>query len=195
MTSCSGLPGVDFAALTHWLDDERPGLRQGPIEGELIAGGRSNLTYRISDGTRSGCCAARRSAHVLPTAHDMAREYRVITALRDTAVPVPLTYALCADPDVLGAPFYVMSFVDGVVFDRTADQLAALGPGAGPAGIAERAGRHPARSCTRSTRPRSGWRTSAAPTGSSPARSPLEEQWTRLAAAPLRRASTDAARG
>jgi aminoglycoside phosphotransferase (APT) family kinase protein len=65
--------------------------------------------------------------HVLATAHDMGREYRVITALRDTDVPVPLTYALCTDPDVLGAPFYVMSKVDGVPY-RTADQLAEVGP-------------------------------------------------------------------
>ena len=62
---------------------------------------------------------------MLATAHDMAREYRVITALRDTSVPVPLSYALCTDPDVLGAPFYVMSAVDGVAY-RTADQLAAV---------------------------------------------------------------------
>ena len=70
--------------------------------------------------------------HVLATAHDMGREYRVITALRDTSVPVPLTYALCTDPDVLGAPFYVMSKVDGIAY-RTADQLAGSAPtGPGP---------------------------------------------------------------
>jgi aminoglycoside phosphotransferase (APT) family kinase protein len=74
--------------------------------------------------------------HVLATAHDMAREYRVITALRDTDVPVPRSYALCTDPDVLGAPFYVMSTVDGVAY-RTADQLGAVGPARARA-IAER---------------------------------------------------------
>ena len=60
--------------------------------------------------------------HVLATAHDMAREYRVISALRDTSVPVPATLALCTDPDVLGAPFYVMQRSTGVAY-RTADQL------------------------------------------------------------------------
>jgi aminoglycoside phosphotransferase (APT) family kinase protein len=64
---------------------------------------------------------------VLATAHDMTREYRVITALRDTSVPVPLTFALCTDADVLGAPFYVMSKVEGTPY-RTADELALVGP-------------------------------------------------------------------
>ena len=123
----SGLPGVDFAALTHWLDDERPGLRQGPIDGELIAGGKSNLTYRITDGASVWALRRPPLAHVLPSAHDMAREFRVISALGVTDVPVPAAYALCADPEVLGAPFYLMSFVDGVVFDQP-ERLAALTP-------------------------------------------------------------------
>jgi aminoglycoside phosphotransferase (APT) family kinase protein len=65
--------------------------------------------------------------HVLQTAHDMGREYRMITALRDTAVPVPIPIALCEDPEVLGAPFYVMTFVAGTSY-RLATELTALGP-------------------------------------------------------------------
>jgi aminoglycoside phosphotransferase (APT) family kinase protein len=112
------LPGVDLGALAHWLDAERPGLRQGELSGEVIAGGKSNLTYRITDGT--GTWALRRPplAHVLPTAHDMVREFTVISALADTDVPVPPAVALCTDPDVLGAQFYLMGFVDGVVLDK-----------------------------------------------------------------------------
>ncbi len=119
------LPGVDLPALAAWLDRERPGLRQGELSGDVIAGGKSNLTYRITDGT--GTWALRRPplAHVLPTAHDMVREYRVMRALSATDVPVPQAIALCADPDVLGAQFYLMSFVDGRVLDRP-DVLAAL---------------------------------------------------------------------
>ncbi len=124
----SGLPGVDFAALTQWLDDERPGLRQGPIDGDLVAGGKSNLTYRITDGVSVWALRRPPLAHVLPSAHDMAREFRVISALGVTDVPVPAAYALCAGPEVLGAPFYLMSFVDGVVFDQP-ERLAALTPG------------------------------------------------------------------
>jgi aminoglycoside phosphotransferase (APT) family kinase protein len=123
----SDLPGLDLARFTTWFDDACPGEIGGPLDGRLIAGGRSNLTYEVSDGTKSWVVRRPPLGHVLATAHDMGREYRVITALRDTSVPVPLTYALCADPDVIGAPFYVMSRVDGISY-RTADQIAGLGP-------------------------------------------------------------------
>jgi aminoglycoside phosphotransferase (APT) family kinase protein len=123
----SDLPGLDLARFTTWFDDACPGEIGGLLDGRLIAGGRSNLTYEVSDGTKSWVVRRPPLGHVLATAHDMGREYRVITALRDTSVPVPLTYALCADPDVIGAPFYVMSHVDGISY-RTADQIAVLGP-------------------------------------------------------------------
>ena len=119
------LPGVDLAALTTWLDAERPGLRTGELSGSVIAGGKSNLTYRISDDATTWALRRPPLAHVLPTAHDMVREYRVISALADTAVPVAHAVALCADPAVLGAPFYLMSFVDGLVLDRP-DAIARL---------------------------------------------------------------------
>ena len=112
------LPGVDLGALTQWLDVERPGLRAGELSGEVIAGGKSNLTYRIADGKSAWALRRPPLAHVLPTAHDMAREYTVMSALGATDVPVPHTVALCTDHDVLGANFYLMSFVDGVVLDR-----------------------------------------------------------------------------
>jgi aminoglycoside phosphotransferase (APT) family kinase protein len=121
------LPGLDLVRFATWFDDVSPGEIGGPVRGRLISGGRSNLTYEVSDGTRTWVVRRPPLGHVLATAHDMGREYRVITALRDTDVPVPLTYALCTDPDVLGAPFYVMSKVDGVPY-RTADQLAEVGP-------------------------------------------------------------------
>src|SRR5882757_8275128 len=92
------LPGVDLDALTHWLDAEHPGLRHGPLTGEVIAGGKSNLTYRISDGVSTWALRRPPLAHVLPTAHDMVREFRVVSALADTAVPVADAIALCADP-------------------------------------------------------------------------------------------------
>ena len=112
------LPGVDLDALMRWLDAERPGLRSGPLTGEVIAGGKSNLTYRITDGSTTWALRRPPLAHVLPTAHDMVREFRVISALAPTAVAVADAIALCQDPDVLGAPFYLMSFVDGVVLDK-----------------------------------------------------------------------------
>ena len=88
---------------------------------DLIAGGRSNLTYGITlDGGRRMVLRRPPLGHVLPTAHDMGREYRVLTALGDrTSVPVPRTLAFCDDEDVIGARFYLMDFVEGRVL-RTA---------------------------------------------------------------------------
>jgi aminoglycoside phosphotransferase (APT) family kinase protein len=121
------LPGVDLAALARWLDAHHPDLRVGELTGTVLAGGKSNLTYRISDGASTWALRRPPLAHVLPTAHDMSREYRVISALDGTAVPVPVPVALCADPEVLGAPFYLMGFVDGVVLDHP-EALAAVTP-------------------------------------------------------------------
>jgi aminoglycoside phosphotransferase (APT) family kinase protein len=119
------LPGLDLDALTSWLDAERPGLRHGALRGEVIAGGKSNLTYRVRDEHTTWALRRPPLAHVLPTAHDMVREFRVISALAGTAVPVADAVALCTDVAVLGAPFYLMAFVDGLVFDRP-DVLARL---------------------------------------------------------------------
>ncbi|MGW5215081.1 MULTISPECIES: phosphotransferase family protein [unclassified Streptomyces] len=120
-------PGLDLDRLSALLERERPGLVNGPLSGRLIEGGRSNLTYALSDGTARWVVRRPPLGHVLATAHDMRREHRVISALHPTAVPVPRTELLCEDEEVLGAPFYVMEFVDGVPY-RTADQLAPLGP-------------------------------------------------------------------
>ncbi|HVU92422.1 MAG TPA: phosphotransferase family protein, partial [Jatrophihabitans sp.] len=65
------LPGVDLGALTAWLDATLPGTRQGELAGEVIAGGKSNLTYRITDGASTWALRRPPLAHVLPTAHDM----------------------------------------------------------------------------------------------------------------------------
>jgi len=121
------LPGLDLPRFAAWFDGACPGEIGGPLRGQLIAGGRSNLTYEVTDGTKSWVVRRPPLGHVLATAHDMRREYQVITALRDTDVPVPPAYALCSDADVLGAPFYVMAKVDGIAY-RTAEQIAPLGP-------------------------------------------------------------------
>ncbi|MFJ5154471.1 phosphotransferase family protein [Streptomyces sp. NPDC088353] len=119
-------PGLDLDRLRGLLDRERPGLVRGPLTGRLIEGGRSNLTYAVSDGASRWVVRRPPLGHVLATAHDMGREHRVISALHPTEVPVPRPVLLCEDEDVLGAPFYVMEFVEGTPY-RTADQLAPLG--------------------------------------------------------------------
>ncbi|MDJ1134403.1 phosphotransferase family protein [Streptomyces iconiensis] len=120
-------PGLDLARLAEHLERERPGLVRGPLEAEVVQGGRSNLTYRVTDGASRWVVRRPPLGHVLATAHDMGREHRVISALRETEVPVPGTVLLCEDPEVLGAPFYVMEHVDGTPY-RTAEQLVPLGP-------------------------------------------------------------------
>ncbi|MFF8575366.1 phosphotransferase family protein [Streptomyces sp. NPDC015408] len=120
-------PGLDLDRLRELLDRERPGLVTGPLSGRLIEGGRSNLTYAVTDGTARWVVRRPPLGHVLATAHDMKREHRVISALHPTDVPVPRPLLLCEDEDVVGAPFYVMEFVEGTPY-RTADQLAPLGP-------------------------------------------------------------------
>jgi aminoglycoside phosphotransferase (APT) family kinase protein len=135
-----GVPGVeDVAGLSNWLaENGLPGGGQD-LTVELITGGRSNLTYRVVARTAAEPGAAAQAAatrlvlrrpplgHVLPTAHDMSREYRVLSALHGTAVPVPRPVALCADTTVIGAPFYLMEWVDGVVF-RTSEDAKILTP-------------------------------------------------------------------
>jgi aminoglycoside phosphotransferase (APT) family kinase protein len=119
------LEGVDADRVEHWLRDHVPHL-EGPLDLALIAGGHSNLTFEVADQA-GGRWVLRRPplGQVLATAHDMGREHTIISALGPTAVPVPRTVGLCTDESVIGAPFYVMDFVDGVVVrdEATARQM------------------------------------------------------------------------
>jgi aminoglycoside phosphotransferase (APT) family kinase protein len=119
--------GVDLERLRPYFAAHVAGAHDAPLSATLIAGGRSNLTYSVTDGTSTWVLRRPPLGHVLPTAHDMAREYRVMTALAPTDVPVPRTLALCEDNAVNDAPFYVMELVDGVIY-RDGAALAALSP-------------------------------------------------------------------
>jgi aminoglycoside phosphotransferase (APT) family kinase protein len=107
--------GVHVARLSEWLATNVEGA-VAPFTFRVIAGGHSNLTYEVR-GADAGRLVVRRPplAHVLPSAHDMGREHRIIAALAPTAVPVPRALGYCDDLAVIGAPFYVMAFVDGLV--------------------------------------------------------------------------------
>lgn len=112
------LPGLDPVALARWC--EGPGREAGlvpPLAATLVAGGKSNLTYRIDDAAgRSYALRRPPLGKLLPKAHDVVREHRLISALHGrSAVPVPPPVAACADPEPLGAPFFLMEFVDGRV--------------------------------------------------------------------------------
>jgi aminoglycoside phosphotransferase (APT) family kinase protein len=108
-------PGLDLPAVLEWLDRHAPGTIGLDARAQLIAGGRSNLTYLLDDGTHQIVLRRPPLGHVLATAHDMSREYRIISALADTAVPVPQAHALCTDLAVNEVPFYAMSFVQGLI--------------------------------------------------------------------------------
>ncbi|MEZ5171773.1 MAG: phosphotransferase family protein [Acidimicrobiia bacterium] len=121
-----GPEGVDLESLTAYFGAHVDGASGNrPLSAELISGGRSNLTYRITDGTNRWVLRRPPLGHVLPTAHDMAREYRVISALADTDVPVPVALALCEDDTVNDAPFYVMEEVRGRIL-RDPDDIGRL---------------------------------------------------------------------
>lgn len=113
------MPGLDPAPVTDWLSQHVGAV--GPLEFLLVGAGQSNLTYRVAE-TGGRVWALRRPpvGPLLPTAHDMSREWRIVTALGPTSVPVARTVGLCEDTTVTGAPFYVMDFVPGVVLDSDA---------------------------------------------------------------------------
>ena len=119
------LDGLDLSALDRHLRAEGV-ARSGELRAELIAGGRSNLTFLVGDDA-SRWVLRRPPLHGLtPSAHDMAREYTVVAALADTAVPVARAVTMRNDDSVLGAPFQMVEYVDGRVVRHTA-QLEALG--------------------------------------------------------------------
>lgn len=107
---------VPAAALADWFRAEVPGVAGGALTVERISGGHSNLTFRVTDAA-GATWALRRppTGMVLATAHDMGREWRFVSALHPTPVPVAPPVALCTDPSVIGAEFYVMGFVEGDV--------------------------------------------------------------------------------
>jgi aminoglycoside phosphotransferase (APT) family kinase protein len=109
--------GIDEEKVTAWLASNVAGA-EPPFAFALIAGGHSTLTFKVT-GADGPPTVLRRPplGHVLATAHDMAREHRIISAVRPFGIPVAETLALCTDEEVNGAPFYVMAFIEGVVLD------------------------------------------------------------------------------
>lgn len=123
MSTPIDIPGINNASVTAWLSERVPDLT-APLRFELIAGGLSNLTYDVRDADGRHWVLRRPPlGHVLATAHDMGREVKIISALRDTDVPVAPLVGFCDDETVNDAPFYVMEFVDGIIARDTATGL------------------------------------------------------------------------
>ena len=107
--------GIEAGGVTAWLQSHAPDITP-PLRFSLIAGGRSNFTYTVTDSAGLRFVLRRPPlGPLLPSAHDMGREHRIMAALADSAVPVPPLVGLCTDESVTGAPFYVMRFVDGLI--------------------------------------------------------------------------------
>ena len=110
----NAIAGIDHEKVSRFFATHVPSANTD-LDFLLISGGRSNLTYLVQGGERSWVLRRPPLGHVLPTAHDMVREHRVLSALADTSVPVPRPLALCEDTSVNEVPFYVMEYRPGVV--------------------------------------------------------------------------------
>jgi aminoglycoside phosphotransferase (APT) family kinase protein len=116
--------GINAANVTAWFEEHVPEVA-APLTFTLIAGGRSNLTFRVEDAEGQAWALRRPPLHhVLPSAHDMVREHRLMSSLGPAGIPVPVTVGLCTDEAVNERPFYVMEFVDGHIV-RTAPEAEA----------------------------------------------------------------------
>src|SRR5262245_15766153 len=113
--------GIDRPRVEAWFEANVPGAKP-PLAFDRISGGRSNLTFGVSDSDGHSWALRRPPlGKGLGSAHDMGREHRVISALQDTPVPVPPVAGICEDESVNDAPFYVMGFVEGPILRRPED--------------------------------------------------------------------------
>jgi aminoglycoside phosphotransferase (APT) family kinase protein len=106
---------LDTKRLAAYLADYLPGMQHG-LTAEKFPGGQSNPTFKLTADGRSYVLRRKPPGELLPSAHAVDREFRVIRALQDTDVPVPRTHVLCEDESVIGSMFYVMEFMEGRIF-------------------------------------------------------------------------------
>ena len=115
--------GIDIDNVTKWIHGRTSA--EGELQFQLVTHGRSNLTYIVSDEKENRWVLRRPpTGHVLASAHDMGREFRIISALQETRVPVPSALGMCEDAAITGAPFFVMGFVDGYIVKDVEDSRA-----------------------------------------------------------------------
>lgn len=115
---------LNLDGISAFLDGRGIGV-EGDLRAELVSGGKSNLTFRVFDDEHRWVLRRPPLGHVERGAHDVAREHLVMSALASSAVPVPPVVALCDDDGYIGAPFYLMEEVRGVVL-RSREQIEAL---------------------------------------------------------------------
>jgi aminoglycoside phosphotransferase (APT) family kinase protein len=106
---------LPLGRLERWMRDHVSGFR-GPVAAERFEGGQSNPTYKLVAATGTYVLRRKPLGHLLPSAHAVDREYRIMRSLAHTPVPVPRVLALCEDDVIIGSTFYVMEFLDGRIF-------------------------------------------------------------------------------
>jgi aminoglycoside phosphotransferase (APT) family kinase protein len=114
MTTTDTPPGIRYDSVARFFAQHVPGA-EGPLSFQLIGDGRSNLTYKVVCGGNTWVMRRPPLGHVIATAHDMVREYRVLEGVSKVGFPAPRPIALCEDPEVNDFPFYVMEYRDGVI--------------------------------------------------------------------------------
>jgi len=105
----------DLPALTNYMEHV-VGLTSGPLQIETLVGGQSNPTFKVSSGTKHFVLRKKPDGKLMPSAHAVDREHRVMSALTHTNVPVPNMLAYCEDESIVGTPFFLMSYLDGRTF-------------------------------------------------------------------------------
>lgn len=122
-SSDAAVPGINHQAVSQWITaNVGP---EGSFNFAFIAGGHSNLTYKVTaPGTEPLVLRRPPLGSVIATAHDMAREFKIISGIQQTKVPVPRALALCEDSEINDAPFYIMDYVEGVVLHSDEDASA-----------------------------------------------------------------------
>src|SRR5688572_30362541 len=106
---------LDKTRLTAWLEAHVPELKP-PVRLAQFRGGQSNPTYLVTAGERRYVLRKKPPGALLPSAHAVDREFRVMRALQASDIPVPRVCALCTDASVIGTAFFVMAYVDGRIF-------------------------------------------------------------------------------
>ena len=133
MTQVSDPPGLRLASLSTWMQDNIADFdASAALQTTLLAGGRSNISYKLTDASGSSWVLRRPPlGHIMPSAHDMGREFRVLSGLNSVSYPTPATRGYCEDESVIGAKFMMMDFVDGRVIEsaQTASSLSATQAG------------------------------------------------------------------
>jgi len=125
-TSGTGQPSFDIAALARWMHQQGL-LDRAELTARSLTGGQSNPTFRLTSGSQQFVLRKKPPGPLLPSAHAVDREYKVMKALQGSDVPVPKVFAFCDDDSVVGTPFFLMEFLDGrVMVDQSLPGMSPL---------------------------------------------------------------------